>query len=211
MMTVFEVCFYVGTILTILFFILGHISDFINFDGVDVDVDVDMDLDVDGIDLEMDGVDVDGVDMDTDGLDVDVGSGSGLGFLLGLFKPNLIILFCTLFGGFGLIFLNSGLGERLATVIAAGIGFTGAYILNRFLIKLLKRESTTAASQNDLIGHLGKAALDMAEERVGCIIYIVNGNTFQSPAKSFEKTPIKKGDDIIIVDIKENLFYVKKF
>lgn len=203
MITIFEICFYLGVILTGVFFVLGHISDFMNIDGVDVD----MDIDLDGPDFDLPDVDFDGDASDIGG---DLG-GSGYAFLLGLLKPNLIVLFCTLFGGFGLIFVNSNVPSVIAAVLAVVIGGVGVYIINRFLISLLKKESTTVASQNELIGHLGKAALRMEGEQVGSVIYQVNGNTYQSPAKSFEQTPIQRGDDIIIVDIKENLFYVKKF
>lgn len=205
MVTIFEVCFYLGVILTAIFFILGHVSDFMNIDGVDTDID----MDVDGLDLDgsnMDFGEADGLDLDTD-----MSAAGGYFFLLGWLRPNLIVLFCTLFGGFGLIFLNSEMPSFLATLLAMIIGVFGVYIINRFLIKALKRESTTVASQNELIGHLGKAALNMQGEQMGSVVYMVNGNTYQSPAKSFEQTPIQKGDDIIIVDIKENLFYVKKF
>lgn len=203
MVTIFEVCFYLGVILTAVFFILGHISDFMNIDGVDVD----MDIDLDGPDFDLPDM-----DFDADALDVsgELGAG-GYSFLLGLLKPNLIVLFCTLFGGFGLIFINSEIPSFIAAILASGIGGVGVYVINRFLISLLKKESTTVASQNELVGHLGKAALRMEGEQVGSVIYQVNGNTYQSPAKSFEQTPIQRGEDIIIVDIKENLFYVKKF
>lgn len=228
MVTIFEVCFYLGAILTLLFFVLGHISDFMNMDGVDVDIDMDMQLDgvdidgidIDGLDISGDGGSLDGADLGLDGGTAEAitpvsaehfSGGSSQGGLLTWLKPNLIILFCTLFGGFGLIFVNNGISPPLAAFPAGLIGLVGAAIINKFLIKLLKNQSTVATSQRDLIGHLGKAALNMQGEQVGYIIYAVNGNTYQSPAKSFEKTPIKIGEDIIIVDIKDNLFYVKKF
>lgn len=220
MVTLFEVCFYLGVILTVLFFVLGHISDFMNIDGVDMDFDVDMDLDLDfdadlDLDFDAEGIDLDSGDLsaDSSGFEsaADAGGGGSLGFLLGWLKPNLIILFCTLFGGFGLIFTDKRLPMPLVLVLSILIGWIGVYIINRFLIRLLKNESTTVASQTELIGHLGKAALKMEGEQVGAIVYVINGNTYQSPAKSFEKYLIQRGEDIIIIDIKDNLFYVKKF
>lgn len=223
MVTLFEVCFYVGVILTVLFFLLGHISDFMNMDGIDMDFDADIDVDLD-LDLDMDvdmDFDADGLDLDTGDVDIDssgleaggadVSGGFSFSFLLGFLRPNLIFLFCTLFGGFGLIFTEQGIAMPLVVGLATLIACTGVYLINRFLIRVLKNEATTVASQHELIGHLGKAALRMEGEQVGAIIYVVNGNTYQSPAKSFEKYLIQKGEDIIIIDIKDNLFYVKKF
>lgn len=146
--------------------------------------------------LDFDGPDI---ELDTDGFN-----------FMSFLKPNLIILFITIFGGSGLIFNQRDYSMAITTVLAVVCGFFGSFILDKFVIRKLKKYETTSASKSDIVGLKARAALDMEGDKVGYIIYQINDNTYQAPAKAFENSVIKKGDYVLIMGYRDNLFYVEK-
>lgn len=146
--------------------------------------------------------------MDFDGPDIDFDA-DGFNFMSFL-KPSIIVLFFTIFGGSGLILSQRGYHEIVTIILAALSGLLGGFLLDRFVISKLKKYETTSASKSDFVGLKARAALDMEGDKVGYIIYQINDNTYQSPAKAFENSVIKKGDYVLIMGFRDNLFYVEK-
>lgn len=150
------------------------------FDFVDIDGDVDFDGDVTGVNVSP-------------------------------LKPIIIVAFTTVFGGIGIISIKVGLSAILALLIAVCSGLFIAFIIYKYIVvPLYKAQNTSAASQTELIGHRAKMKLGTKGDSFGRVTYVVNGNIYTAPAKSLDGKEISRDEDVIIVDIRKNVFFVDK-
>lgn len=148
------------------------------------------------------------LDLDLD-LDID-GDISGLSVTP--IKPIIVISFITTLGGVGILCINNGLTPLVSLIIALSIGLTVSILLHKFIVTPLYRaQNTSAISQEKLIGHMAKTKVSIIGDNFGSITYVVNGNTYSSPAKSIDGKDIYKGEEVRIVDIDRNIFYVARF
>jgi len=191
----FQISFFTGTLFTIITFMLGSV-----FGSNDSDVDLDTDLELD-VDTDM--------DMDTD---IEVSDEGGFDFALSriiALKPSTLAAFTTVFGGVGMIGLKKGLSVTQAALWASMLGLIVVLILTHLIINPLKRaQSTSAVSQESLIGHTAIAKLAMRGQRFGQIAYSVNGSKYSAPAKSATGRPIAKGATVTVVSIVKGVFFV---
>ncbi|WP_040214734.1 NfeD family protein [Clostridium polynesiense] len=135
------------------------------------------------------------------------GEGSFEGVLSSL-KPSVIISFCTIFGGIGLMTLNK-LPWYLGLSISLLSAFLTAYIINKFIIvPLYKSQNTSAGEKAEFIGREALVISPILEKSYGTISYSYKGNTYTSPAKSIEGERIDQGLTVIIIKIEDNLCYV---
>lgn len=126
-------------------------------------------------------------------------------------KPITVVSFVTVFGGVGLISLGQQLGGVLALVLAMVSGLAIATLLYRYVVLPLQRaQNTSTVSQEDLVGRTGKVALDLSGDRFGSITYVVNGNSYTAPARSLGAVDLHQGEEVIIVRIQDNVFYVER-
>lgn len=150
------------------------------FDFADVDGDIDFDGDITGVSVSP-------------------------------LKPIVIVAFTTVLGGIGIILIKLGLSAVTALIIAACSGFLVAFLIYRYIVvPLYKAQNTSAASQKELIGLRAKMKLGTRDNSFGRVSYIINGNTYTAPAKSLDGKEICINEDVIIVDIQKNIFYVDK-
>ncbi len=143
---------------------------------------------------------------DTPDIDVDLdGGGGGI-----LFSPLVIVIFLTVFGGIGMILSKSStISIGILIIIASGLGITISYIIDRFVIRALKKaQNTSAPEEDELIGLAAKVNETILENGFGEITYFIHGNSFVAPAKSVNSIQIKKGCEVSICWIKEHIFYV---
>lgn len=132
-------------------------------------------------------------------------------FPISPFKPIVLVSFITVFGGVGIICMTLGLSTTLSIIIAAASAIVVSFIIYRFIvIPLYKAQNTSAVSQKELIGHSARVKLKMIGNSFGSITYVSCGNTYTSPAKSIDGKEILRGEEVIILDIKNNVFYVDK-
>ncbi|MDP3488272.1 MAG: DUF1449 family protein [Bacillota bacterium] len=190
----FQVCFFVGTLFTIVSFALGSV-----FGSEDAEVDFDTDTDLD-------------FDVDTD-VDVDVGEESDLGdFSVGrivALKPSTLAAFATVFGGVGMIALRNNLSMPRAVTWASTLGIIAMLFLTHLVINPLKRaQNTSAVSQDSLIGYTAIVSLAMEAQRFGQVSYSVNSNKYSAPAKSHTGSLIAKGATVTVVAIVKGVFFV---
>lgn len=198
MLKVFEVCFGTGAIFTVISFLLGHV---LHIGHTDVG-----NADIGGIDASLDAsVDLGGADAN---MEFDA---HAEGFFTAL-KPTVILSFITTFGGIGIINLRNGFNNVISTAIAAFIAFIISFSINKFIIAPLNRaQNTSAISQKKLRGNLGKLTVGINGDGFGRINYTIGGSSYNSPAKSYDGKDIEKGSDVIIIEIKNRVFYVKRF
>ncbi|MDF2671879.1 MAG: hypothetical protein K0R09_144 [Clostridiales bacterium] len=150
------------------------------FDFVDIDGDVDFDGDVTGVNVSP-------------------------------LKPIVIVAFTTVFGGIGIISINLGLASLVALAIAICSGLFIAFVIYKYIVvPLYKAQNTSAASQTELIGHKAKMRLGTKGDSFGRISYVINDNTYTAPAKSLDGKEINIDEDVIIVEIRKNVFFVDK-
>jgi membrane protein implicated in regulation of membrane protease activity len=127
------------------------------------------------------------------------------------FKPAVIAAFVTVFGGSGLLFARVITPLFWALPLAGVAGLFVAFILYRFVIvPLSKAQNTSAVEIQSLIGHTAKVSEKIFQGGYGQISYIVNGNTYSSPAKAENGSEIGRGETVEIMYIQENTYFVKK-
>lgn len=124
-------------------------------------------------------------------------------------RPAPIAAFLTVFGGTGLIFVESS-NYIVAVSTASILGILTAFVIYRFiLIPLHKAQNTSTVEKQSLIGHIATVTEKIFEGQYGKITYYVNGNTLSSPAKSEDGDEIAVGTSVEIMHIEKNTYYVK--
>ncbi|WP_426351001.1 hypothetical protein ACPWSR_07170 [Alloiococcus sp. CFN-8] len=143
-----------------------------------------------------------------DGLDIG-GEGAFDGFLSGL-KPILIISFSIVFGGIGLLTVDS-LSWYISLGVSAGSAFFTSFLINKLVVlPLYKAQSTSSPMREELVGNRGTVINTIPENSFGSISYCYKGNTFTSAARSLKGERIEQGREIFIVKIEDHVFYVKE-
>lgn len=187
MLKIFEICFGTGAIFTVVSFLLGQVFHIGNTD-MHVETNFDMSMDTHA--------------------DFSIDSNASVTCL----KPAVILSFITCFGGIGMICIKNGFSDIMAATISGLSAFTISFFIHRFIITpLYKAQNTSAVRQKEIKGNLGKLTLGINDDSFGKVNYSIGGNSYSSPAKSIDGKDIEKGSDVIIIDIKKNVFYVKKF
>ena len=179
MVKVFEVCFLVGVILAVVSFVLGHILDIAGFDGIDFDGDVDFDM------------------LDTGIIPL---------------SPTVYLILITVFGGIGKILTieKSNMNIVHISLIAFVSGLVVAFIINKFVILPLKKHQyTSARSRQDCIGMTAIVNETIMENGFGEIRYVVESNSYTTPAKSVDGKAVERGSEVIIRRIEDDVFYVE--
>jgi len=127
----------------------------------------------------------------------------------GPFKPVLIALFLTAFGGLGLVFLPMFAYYWIALVLAGASGIFVAGIMYRFvMIPLQKRENTSAHEKQSLIGVVGRVAETIPAGGFGKITYTHSDKIMSGPAKSQDGSGIERGVEVEILYIEGNTYIV---
>lgn len=175
MLTVFQVCFFVGVGLIVLSIIFSSFFEAMGIDGLDLDVDI-------------------------FGVDIFIPV-----------SPILFILFLTVFGGVGWILIAEeySLSILLISIIALFTGLLISIMVSLLIIKPLKKaQNTSAPNAEELVGVRASVTETIFEKGFGEITYTINGNSYNSPAKSTNGEEITKGKDVAICWIEDHVFYV---
>ena len=136
----------------------------------------------------------------------------GLG--LGILKPKLIAVFLTVTGGLGII-LSGMFDNPLAWLFVLFISATGglfvAGLINRFVIKpLYNAQNTSTFDKQATIGTTARVISPIPKGGYGKIKFSVSGSLVTCPAKCEEGGEIKNGEDVAIVYIEGNTYFVRK-
>jgi membrane-bound ClpP family serine protease len=143
-------------------------------------------------------------------IDTHVDGGTSPTFAVFPIKPITVVTFLTVFGGVGMIGTRNGVNAVILSVLAALAGLFVAFILYRFIvIPLYKAQNTSAVSQDKLIGVKAMVISPILEEGFGTIAYVVNGRKCNAPAQHVGKKAVSQGEEVIIYEIKNNVFYVE--
>lgn len=145
--------------------------------------------------------------IDIDG-DLDIQGGTPF-MTVSPLKPIIIVTFITVFGGVGVMSMESW-SSMISLFIALIAAFFVSYIVYRWIVvPLYRAQNTSTIFQKELVGHEACATLGMVGESFGKITYLINGNTYTSPARSIDGARINTGDKVVIVKIENNIFWVR--
>lgn len=177
-MDLFLICFVTGLGILLFNIIFGSISDFFS-------IDLDFDL----------------------GFDGHTGDHMAHG-ILGFLSPSSLSGFLIAFGGMGYFFRAIHMSFWLIYLLAIVSGFIASYLLVLLMKFLKKHENGAASTLEDAVGLPALVVGPILEGGYGSIRYTINGNTFSSPAVSYDGKPIVSGTEVAIVSIKHHLYVV---
>jgi membrane protein implicated in regulation of membrane protease activity len=149
-----------------------------------------------------DAIGIDGFDLDIDFLGNTVFIPS---------SPVLLELFFMVFGGIGwiLIDVSPSLAMLLIIPIATAVGLFVSILVYQLVLKPLKKaQNTSTPNAQDLVGLRATVTETICSGGFGEIGYVINGNSFNSPAKATNGGEIKTGKDVAICWIEDHVFYV---
>ena len=131
---------------------------------------------------------------------------------LAILQPKLIAVFLTVMGGVGMIvspmFYPSA---SLILTISVLSGLIIAGLLHRFVIMPLHRaQNTSAHHKQEVIGTIAKIISPIPKGGYGKIRYNVSGAVVTSPAKSEDGGEINNGENVAIVYIEGNTYFVRR-
>lgn len=149
------------------------------------------------------------IDLDLD-FDTNFHGDHGGHGLLGFLSPSTLSGFLIAFGGMGLFFTYLALPLLLVLPFAVLSGIFSGWLLFKLMRFLKKHENGGAADRDDLVGLPAQVVGAIQEGGYGSIRYTFNGNTFTSPAVSYDGTPIPQGRAVAIVAIEKHLYYVSQ-
>lgn len=176
---IYTIVFLVGVIYTVVTFLLGGLLDFAHFGG--------------HIDTHIDG--------HFDGM--------APTFAVLPMKPITIISFVTVFGGIGIMGTHYKLNAIVTFIMAILSAYVTAQLLYRVIvIPLYRAQNTSSITQEELVGTIAKVISPVFENGFGTISYVVNGSKCNAPAQHINKKAILQGEDVVIYEIKGNVFYV---
>ncbi len=144
-----------------------------------------------------------------DGFDLDIDFFGNTVFIPS--SPVLLELFFMVFGGIGWILIDVSLSLAVFLIIpiATAVGLFVSILVYQLVLKPLKKaQNTSAPSAQDLVGLRATVTETICSGGFGEIGYVVNGNSFTSPAQATNGGEIKTGKDVAICWIEDHVFYV---
>lgn len=131
-------------------------------------------------------------------------------FTISPLKPITIVSFITVFGGVGIMGTRLGISGIIVFILAVVTGLITSFVLYRFIVvPLYKAQNTSAVSRVKLIGIKATVISPIFENGFGTIAYVVNGSKYNGPAQHVSKRAVEQGEEVIVYDIKNNIFYVQ--
>ena len=189
-MTLFIVCFGIGAGFTIISFLFGHL-DFAHFGHFDA------------------------AHTDVSGAHFDSGSGGGphfhLSSVFAVFRPVTLSLFLVVFGACGIMLTRMAVPFAYALLIGVVAGaFCVLLLLKLVLDPLTRAQNTTALSNEELMWNAARVSVRIPVSGYGEITYTIRDSVGRGPAGTRQGQPIEVGENVIIEDIRDSVFYVAK-
>jgi len=139
------------------------------------------------------------------------------GQFFSFFKPTLLAVFMVVMGGVGLL-ITHGFAEHsffewngivFFTSVVSALLVSG--LINRLvLIPMRRAQNTSAFNIQDTIGVCAKVISPIPQGGYGKISYNISGSTVTSPAKSDDGNPINTGENVDIIYVENNTYFVRK-
>ena len=128
-----------------------------------------------------------------------------------LLNINAIFAFLIGFGAAGLIAYGILQVAILSLIPAVASGSLCWYVVRRLLATMLKGQSKfLTTSLDDIIGVTGTVSSVISDQRVGEVIYTIEGNTRAIPAKHKHTGEVRKGQIVVIIGIVNGVAMIVK-
>lgn len=128
-----------------------------------------------------------------------------------LLNINALFAFLIGFGAAGLIAYGILKVAILSLVPALVVGFLCWYTVRKVLSAMLKGQSKfLTTSLDDIIGVTGTVSSVLSDQRVGEVIYTIDGDTRAIPAKHKHVGEVQKGENVIIIGISNGVAMIVK-
>lgn len=146
------------------------------------------------------------IDIDLD-FDMDFGI-----FNISPLKPIIIVSFLTTFGGMGMFGYQLNYSSIKTFLIALLTSLLISSILYFFVVVPLynAQDRSLAVTKDSLIGKEATVMNAILENGFGKISYIAKGNKFTGSAKTKDGKRIDQNKTVVILDIKDHVFYVEE-
>jgi len=128
-------------------------------------------------------------------------------------NASTVMAFLAWFGGTGyLLTKHSSLVALTCLSIAAGSGLTGAWIVYRFMLRLLQNRD---AEMNDWDyrheGSVGKVSITVPSDGTGEVIFEQHGVRRSAGARSDDGSALEKGAEVVISRYEKGMAYVRRW
>lgn len=128
-----------------------------------------------------------------------------------LLNINALFAFLIGFGAAGLIAYGILKVALLSLIPALAIGSLFWYIVRKLLSSMLKGQSKfLTTSLDDIIGVTGTVSSVISDQRVGEVIYTIEGGTRSIPAKHKHSGEVPKGEIVVIISIVDGVAMIVK-
>lgn len=185
MSTVYIWLFWIGVSFVVINTVLGLVLGFF-----DLPIDIDLENDFD--------------------LDIDAEFGFGLHSLL-FFSPSLICVLITVMGGLGYILTHQTKMPAVPVFfLSLAAGYLAALAINLLVLRPMRRYSKKqVGSESDCIGLSATVIEPIFEDSIGKVSYTFDDNLLTAPARSLYPGTLAVGVKVVIVEIKNHVFYVE--
>lgn len=128
-----------------------------------------------------------------------------------LLNINALFAFLIGFGAGGLIAYGILKVAILSLIPALVVGLLCWYAVRKVLSAMLKGQSEfLKTSLDDIIGVTGTVSSIVSDQRVGEVIYKIEGDTRAIPAKHKHTGEVHKGEDVVIIGISSGVAIIVK-
>ncbi len=128
------------------------------------------------------------------------------------FNAFTVLAFLTWFGGTGYILTKkSHLIAILSLTIAIVVGLIGAWLVFRFMARLMKENGEMFDWDYRHEGAVGTVSMMIRPNGTGEVIFEQQGIRRSAGARSEDGSPIEKGSEVVISRYEKGIAYVKKW
>ncbi|MDR3539772.1 MAG: NfeD family protein [Desulfosporosinus sp.] len=128
-----------------------------------------------------------------------------------LLNINALFAFLIGFGAAGLIAYGILKVALLSLIPALAIGSLFWFIVRKLLSSMLKGQSKfLTTSLDDIIGVTGTVSSVISDQRVGEVIYTIEGGTRAIPAKHKHPGEVQRGEIVVIIGIVDGVAMIVK-
>jgi membrane protein implicated in regulation of membrane protease activity len=129
------------------------------------------------------------------------------------FNALSVLMFLAWFGGTGYLLTRySNAVALLALAVSALAGLLGAWVIFRFLVKLMRATDEPLKDEDYRIeGSVGTLSMPIRQNGTGEIIFSIAGVRRCSGARTDDGTPIEKGAEVVIERYEKGIAFVKKW
>jgi membrane protein implicated in regulation of membrane protease activity len=131
--------------------------------------------------------------------------------ILDILNPTKLALFIFLFGAIGVLSVKSIGLISLAPAIIMGWVLANVFF-NLMGSILMRMHSSTNFSKQSLVGAIGELTISIPPSSTGEVVIATGSSRYSAAAKcSDPEQTIKKLTKVIVVDIKDGMFFVEPF